>query len=261
VLDARATARELGGRWRVQIETDLDGVEGERSLDGDSCSSVASATALILAMTLDPEAVRGAPSAPPAPPPATAIAVVVEDDEAQRQVPAPEQSRIQARLRPIVVAGLGALPGVAAGLGAALTVQRGRWSAELFGLYLPDRRHPSEDRAGAGGDFRLLAVGAAGCYALLPGALEVAGCIGAELDHVGARGYGVAEPGSGAGTWVAPLANTATTWWIGERVALRLDLQAVMPLSRPRFVLLGVGPVWRPPVVNGRAGLGLMVAF
>jgi hypothetical protein len=64
-------------RWVVRLSTSLDGTRGQRQLEGDSCQAVASATALILALTLDPAVdaegrpPSGTTPAPAAPPPET----------------------------------------------------------------------------------------------------------------------------------------------------------------------------------------------
>src|SRR4051812_19779746 len=52
---ARADVTEVGPEhWSVHLFTEVDGVAGERSLEANSCASLASATALILAWTVDP---------------------------------------------------------------------------------------------------------------------------------------------------------------------------------------------------------------
>jgi hypothetical protein len=56
-LDATVTVRRTpSDNWVARLETRLDGVPGQRSLEGDSCWTVASAAALILALTIDPSA-------------------------------------------------------------------------------------------------------------------------------------------------------------------------------------------------------------
>lgn len=63
-LDATVTVRRTpSDSWVANLETRLDGVPGLRSLEGDSCWTVASAAALILALTIDPSAPN-----PPNPP-------------------------------------------------------------------------------------------------------------------------------------------------------------------------------------------------
>ena len=72
------------GHWNVRLTTVRDGAPGERVVESESCQSLADATALILALTIDPERVAarapGAASAPasstvaPAAPSASAAA-------------------------------------------------------------------------------------------------------------------------------------------------------------------------------------------
>lgn len=57
-----AVARDERGRWRVRLETAGDGGPRVRELRGASCKAVADASALILALMIDPEAVATAPA-------------------------------------------------------------------------------------------------------------------------------------------------------------------------------------------------------
>jgi hypothetical protein len=60
----QADVAEVGpAHWSVHLATNVDGAAGERSLDADSCASLASATALIVAWTVDPAKARAQRSA------------------------------------------------------------------------------------------------------------------------------------------------------------------------------------------------------
>jgi hypothetical protein len=66
----RASARvwrDENARWHVEIHTQTGPATGERRVDGESCQAIADATALILAVAVDPEAVaaRAAPKRVP----------------------------------------------------------------------------------------------------------------------------------------------------------------------------------------------------
>jgi hypothetical protein len=71
-VTARAVVSRAGhGRWQVALTTRVGAWTGERSFSADSCKALADATALIVALTVDPERASLAPAALPAPPTAT----------------------------------------------------------------------------------------------------------------------------------------------------------------------------------------------
>ena len=60
--EADATAR--GSRYRLTLATEMEGAHGERVLEAERCAELAAATALILALMIDPEAVARAEPSP-----------------------------------------------------------------------------------------------------------------------------------------------------------------------------------------------------
>jgi hypothetical protein len=71
-VEASATVRYDGSSWRVDLVTEIARWKGSRTFFGESCRSVASAAALMVALTVNPRKVaayraRGEP--PPTPPP------------------------------------------------------------------------------------------------------------------------------------------------------------------------------------------------
>jgi len=74
-LSARAVVEQLGARWRLQLDTEMDGRKGSRLLEADSCEGLARAATLVMALTLgeglarrQAEAEARAAEPPPAPP-------------------------------------------------------------------------------------------------------------------------------------------------------------------------------------------------
>jgi len=49
---------ERQSKWVLRLQTESNGGRGERQLEGDSCTQVAEALAVILAMLIDPQAAR-----------------------------------------------------------------------------------------------------------------------------------------------------------------------------------------------------------
>ncbi|MGH7293351.1 MAG: hypothetical protein ACRELB_00390, partial [Polyangiaceae bacterium] len=65
-VDARARVTHPGSQWQVHLTTVREGTTGERIVQSSSCRSLADATALIVALTIDPQRVAAnhLPAAP-----------------------------------------------------------------------------------------------------------------------------------------------------------------------------------------------------
>jgi hypothetical protein len=114
-----------------------------------------------------------------------------------------------------------------------------------------------------GGKLKLTTVGLVGCYAFLhTERIDVSPCAGMELGLFEGSAYGVSEPGSGAATWTALRVGALGTWRVLGPFALRLEVEGLVPASRPTFLIGGVtGIVHRPAPLSGRAGAGLEIHF
>ena len=99
------------------------------------------------------------------------------------------------------------------------------------------------------------------CRDFAGGRLEIGPCIGVEIGRLHAKGFGVTDPGEASELWVALKGGGALGWSLWSWLSLVLRLDAVVPLTRPRFVLEGVGPVHRASAVAGRAAAGVEVHF
>jgi hypothetical protein len=157
-------------------------------------------------------------------------------------------------------ADVGTLPKIAGSVGAAAAFLYGPQRFELSaGAWLG--RSVDISPYGAGGTVSLIAGTAATCRNLLTGRVELGPCIGIELGRLHASGYGVSSPDEAATLWAALKAGAAVSWFPVPQAALVLRLDAAVPLSRPRFVLDGVGPVHRISAVAGRAAAGAEMRF
>jgi hypothetical protein len=285
-LRAQATVSSSArGGFHVHLVTDLGGVPGERDFDGPTCAAVARATALIVALTFDPDALtRHAeapplpppppppPPAPPAPPPRVPPYV---PDPTLLPEPLPDTGPLlppalpDGARRVLFAAGvvgsvsLGDVPKVGAAIGGRLGILVDRFRVDLSLSYWPDQTATLATLPAAGGHVHLLAGAASGCWAALRAPVELSPCLGVEVGSMGATGFGVSAPGSGSALWVAPLAQAAAALPFAGRFAARLDLAALVPVLRPPFVLTGTGPapVYTAGPVVGRATLGLEARF
>jgi hypothetical protein len=119
----------------------------------------------------------------------------------------------------------------------------------------------SAARAMVGARLSLVAAGARYCRAFFQRAIEIWGCPGVEAGALLGMSYGVTHPASGAAPWVAPGAGAVGLWSVSPRVSVALALEGLIPLIRESFQIAGVGELYRPPSLTGRAQIGLEFRF
>jgi hypothetical protein len=274
-LGAKANVeRDPKGGFRVHLTTDMAGVSGERDLDAPTCPALADATALVLALTFDPEAVaarraearkeptpeRSAAPVRAAGPPTSPSSRPAAAADSSTGSEAGRERNWHVVIGAEMNGSLGPLPTLAYGLGGriGILVRRARFDAGA--TYWPDQRATVGDRD-SGGDFRLFAGNADGCYAVIVRPVELSPCVGIELGRMSAEGYGVKRPDSGAATWFAPWAGALGALSIASPVRARIDLGIEVPLLRPPFYLQGVGSVHRASAIAARGGIGIELAL
>lgn len=294
-------SRDERGTWHVRLETPGDGAPRVREIHGASCAALADATALILALMIDPDAVAQAPASAPAPPatsppaepspppsspvpealptapvpppstpvpPPTAPPPIATARPPARPAqpppvaPPPAASRgVSFHLGAWLGADAGSLPGVSFGFGATAALLVGAQRIELGIAARPASKASLPGRPTAGGAVDLLAGWAGTCRSLLRSPLALGPCVALEVGRLHAAGFGVSEPGQAERPWVAASAGALLVWAPYGRLGLTLRADLVVPLTRPTFVIEDLGPVHRPGDVAGRASLGLEYAF
>lgn len=275
-LEVRAAVTEdAAGGFRVRVETDREGATRVRELRAQSCEALADATAVILALMIDPAAVAAAPPAPSPPASAPAPPIVGAPSNSRPEpvlpppgrlspppTPPPRPTEVRFHLATWALADAGSLPGVSFAAGGAAGLSIGAVRIELGAGAWPARAAPIAARPTAGGDVSLIAGSAGACYDFLDrDGFSLGPCAAVELGRLHAAGYGVTTPGDGSALWSAGKAGAWLAWAPARRFAISLKLDAVVPFARPSFVLENVGPVHRAGAVVGRAGGGVEVRF
>ncbi len=117
------------------------------------------------------------------------------------------------------------------------------------------------DGRSVGGTFSLITLGLRACVEPPLGAddrvLGVALCVGPEIDMLRGRGFGVNAPTEGTKTWVAGAASAEGMLSVGGPFRVFLMVSAIVPTTRERFALEGVGDVHQPSRLAGRAAAGI----
>jgi hypothetical protein len=280
-LSAEATVvHGADGRWRVRIVT-LGEAGGERVLDSSSCSALAGATALVLAIRLKPSLVlpgagptSGAdgastttesPPPPPEPPPAPAMPTPMSENPAPLTERTAREWRVEPSLQPAPrpidgpkkasVWTSGALLARASVVGTLGELPTADGSAELEVTYvlrhvrlavhgetgLVETIPAVTTTPGATASFRAAGGGVRGCYGPTFRRLDVYGCADAELDALWGTGHGFA-------TSLPPVAGTWMT--VGAVAAGRYRLTDRLGLG---LFTEALAPIERPSFVTESA--------
>jgi hypothetical protein len=278
------------GVWRVDLSTAATPsgggapVAGSRTLEADSCRSLADATALILALTVNPKrvaevAASASPSSSVAPlpsiAPSTSIApsasiapsttTTSEPTITPIATNAPKSTSSSIDVGVSFMAGgaidIGSFPVVAVGLagGAELRLDRLRIDAGL--TWIPTRKSTLDAHPSEGGDFDLVSAGGRVGWALVDGSkdrsMEIAPTIALSWSHVRASGVGVEQPNDTSIDLLAFGPGGYVSVPIAAPLFVRLQIEALFPFHRPTFVLENIGDVHAVPAVIGRGTLAL----
>ncbi|MEM9455652.1 MAG: hypothetical protein AAGF11_15830 [Myxococcota bacterium] len=273
---ARVTAGEEGYRLSLRTET-ASGVT-TRETTAEDCAVLVDATALIVAIAVDPSTVLGrsdepAPAEPEPEPEPGPLPVEPEPElESPPEVfgsvepePEPEpgaERRVRFGLQ--VGGGVdgGMLPGPAGGLRLTGVLIGTRWRVELHGDYWFPRTAITEPGLGGRVSAGLGGVRGCGVLGIERVGLEFPLCVGLEAgllrgDPVGDR---VAAPETSRQPWVAADASAALAWVPRRFFALFVRAELVVPIVRAGF-RVGDNEVHRTGLVAGRGLAGLEARF
>lgn len=263
---------------RVRIEAMADRFvahvqlgSGERTLEDDAYERLADAAILIVAMAMDPRLgstpepvpievplvvpapdVEAEPSAdteaPPAPAPTTVIDRPAPLPPPDPPVTARRRKVPRALLRASGGIGVGGPPqvtGVAA-IGVAAAWPRTR--VELDGDVWTPRNQTSPRDGEVGVTVLGWSVGLRGCGSPVTsrGArrFELPLCLGLRTGALRGRGSGDLVPSAASSIWVTATAGLGLWGWINPRIALALDVDAMVALTAPAFRVEPAGHVF-----------------
>ncbi len=252
-------SRRPDGNWLVRLRTRARSLTGERTLVGATCEEVRRATALIVALMLNPN-VRVDPPSPEAPPAHSVPRSASKSPPAKQRAVMPSASALDLLLGVGLTGGIGVLPGAAMGLQLRAGAETSNWSVEARGEAWLPRRKVSDDSLGAGGDFRLLGADLRACYQRSE-RLGFGLCGGPGLRRMRAEGFGVSDPDSATAVWPALALEIFARLPIWKALGLRAAASGEFPFRPPTFRLAGLGDVHTPSSIAGQVDLGVELHF
>lgn len=265
-----AIARERDERLRLDLRIRAP-APGERVIHGDDCASMSRAAALIVAMSIDPDAVARSAAAQPAPPQAVAApaASAPRPPPPAPRRPPPAAARPSAANERDVEGALwvsaqleqALVPTIGVGLAAGGGIRSGWFRADGAAGVVPSSSSHIAGLA-AGAEFRLWFLEIDACALPLERPIRVYVCALGRQHWLRSRGRDVDEPFTLTTPIFAAGLGTLLEWRIAAPVSVEGALHAVIPLRRPRFVVENLdGIVYRPPAAGLSARLGLALAF
>jgi len=237
-LDVRVMVRN-GETWSADLSTLQGGQAGRRFIEAPSCPSVADATALIVALMIDPDAVAG-------------LSQGLKEVHPPAEQKAEHES-MEFLVGPHLQGRLGTLPGVDIGLGIGVGVSGRRWRTDLrwtYGLKEQVATLPS----GASGRFGMVTGSVSGCLNLGQEKPAFGPCAVIEPGLVSSSGSGASAGFSKHAAWLAVGGGVYLSSSWGRYLRTTLEVDVLMPLHRPDYVFQDVpGVVFRAPAVGSRA--------
>lgn len=279
-LAARVSVHKEASSYRAEVSLERgDGSSGNvRSLEGGTCAELTDAVALVLALTIDPTAAAPArtaaaptASAVPTPPATTTTASppAVASSAAPVASVAPP-IRVYGAPVPVPVhlaTSAGAfldssmLPSLAAGARLGLQGSYGWGRLELRGALAFENEASIANRA-AGARYRFFALGVLpGAQVFSRGPVSLDLLAGGQWVRMLGSSFGVSQVADG-GTSLAVLdAAAVARFELFSWLVLRAEIDGWVPLTRPSFLVEGLGALHRVPAISLQAGLSAAVVL
>ncbi len=233
----------------------------ERNIEGRSCSTLAGATAVAVALLFRSGVLQSTDvdhTAPPSTTGETAAGTTTNGGPATPRGNAAKISRAatgtESRSRrhwhglaqlPVGMLGIGPLRAPSLGVGVAGGASVGSWRFLARGvLWFPEHATTSDDFQQYDAEVRRTTITLLACRALLISRFELAPCATLSIDHLSARGQGAhVAAHTVQTTWAAVGLGLQARFQVTAWLSLLLGVEGEIETSRPRLLLDGVGPV------------------
>jgi hypothetical protein len=229
VTDVTRTAHGYRARLRTASPTG----SGERVLENARCEVLADSVAVVIA-----------------------LAVTTPQDEPHNDEAARWSVAVSAHMSAL----FGALPKPALGVGGAIAFEAPSLRFELRSTYhLPQSTTFAASELGA--RFSAVSFAARACWLPSVGAFDFGPCIGADVQHVSATGFGGDVMLSGQANSWGPALGALGRIRLAKTFGILAVAEGIMPITRQRFVYRDVGPLHRASVIAAQLLMAAEVHF
>lgn len=247
--------RNEAGNWELWLSLTANNRVAQETLIAKQCRALADATALKVALAIDPVATAHAIEV------ATVDTVPSPRPAAIRQ-PSPDQPSTSTPVsssggvRLAGGAAVGLLPGIGGGAGLTLWLQHAPWRAELAGQGFWGGDAHDERLATVGAHLQLFSGSARGCRVVRAGSVEFPLCLGAELGVMHGAGFGLENTEKSNSWWAALVFGPALRLPLSDAISLWFAADGVVPLLRPGFTVRNLGTLYTAAPGSARAWVG-----
>jgi len=263
-IDVRVEIMDVAQGVVAELSFESDGRSQTRSIPGATCSEVANAAAVVVAVGVDPIAVgqsiapmlqRPTAPEPPVVPPAAPPPLPTTSGPAVGSPPdspvgaSASESHLEAppRDRPGAGVGLhafafggptvGVFPQVSGWLGGGLALLRGTLRVELSGQHQFGQRVVHALAPEAGAVVALTSGRGSGCWSPQLGDFSLSGCGGIELGAAVGRGRGLEQRTDAVALWAAVTPGVRAHWRPKGPLAVGLFMDVPISVRRPSFAI------------------------
>ena len=267
---ARATIEGAGeAALRLTLTLRTGDVEETRTIDAASCSALAEASAVVIALAIDPsreEALGAEPPPPVEPPPSVEPSPVPlpKVDPTKAESPPPATTAPSARLALGVGGSVvsGTLPSVGAGLVGSASLRLDRFRLGAVGT-LWSRQSPTFDGS-AGASFDMVELGASGSYMLPVGRFAIGPSVNLEATFMKVQGFGIRAPRASSTVWPTAVLGGRLEAGIAPWAGLFACGELLIPFGAPTITLptsRNAVRLHEPSLVAPRLRVGIEIIF
>jgi hypothetical protein len=258
-LAASTTVTRTAHGYRVSMHVVTNGQSLDRTFEGATCQSIVEASALVIAVLVEPVKVADAIADVPLPPVSqheTSVAQPVETPKVDSVPTPPRRDTWTILLGPRVGLGVGAVPSASAFGGAEFSVSYRRARFGLVGrVWIPTEQYGGP-RQGAGVLVGLATLGPSACVAFVRSIAVVEACLGVDIGVQDGAGQLIRSPLHSYAPWLSLAPGFALR---GAKASFPAFLSLDLPLQilRPTFAIDDYGTLYEAPILGFRAALGI----
>ena len=256
-LDAHVVVtKEPSAPFHAVVTTGADGRLGTRTLEGESCTAIATATAVVLVLSLDPSVALTESPAQVIPARLEATRHATESDEGPQS--RPPRTSSNPYMHAFGGVAIRVLPRASPILGFGAGLRRGPWRFEGGAAWAPVQTVRFRYPDGAHADIGYWSLPGRGCYLpLRTSTVDLAACAGVAFEYWSAQAFGVSSPGRAVVALLSSQLSLESQVLLVSPLSFSFGAQGSFRHLHPHFLIGDVGQVHEIPALSGALLAGL----